>query len=295
MESLERLRHQLGNLDDLHTLVSTMKALSAASIRQYERAVESLRDYYRTVEMGLHVALRDLPSTAIEPVGQPRSTRSATILFGSDHGLCGRLNEDLCDFALARLPSELPEPPIRLVIGARLASALEHQGYPPTEVYRLPGSAPQITDTVQRLLLQIDHWREQDGVASVTLFYNRNSGQTGYEPTTDTLLPIHPDRFRQLPHTPWPTRILPTFRQSRDSLLRALLRQYLFVSLFRACAESQSSEHASRVATLQVAERNLDDYHQELTAVYRRARQSLITAELLDVVSGFEALEHPQR
>ncbi|GGX61806.1 F0F1 ATP synthase subunit gamma [Saccharospirillum salsuginis] len=292
METLERLRHQLDNLGDLHTLVTTMKALSAASIRQYERAEESLRDYYRTIEMGLHVALQDLPAHTVTAATAPGEARLAAILFGSDHGLCGRLNEDLCDYALERLDATATEPGRRrhLVVGARLAASLEHRGHTPIDVHRLPGGAKQITATVQRLLLQIDQWREQEGVHYVYLFYNRHSGGARYHPTGFELLPVNLDRFHRLKQTPWPTRIRPTFNQGRESLLRQLLHQYLFVSLFRACAESQSSEHSSRLATLQTAERNLDDYRQEVTAQYRRARQNLITAELLDIVSGFEAL-----
>ncbi len=67
MESLERLRAQLDSLDSLHTIVKTMKAMSAASIRQYEKAADSLADYYRTVELGLHVVLRDLEEPILPP------------------------------------------------------------------------------------------------------------------------------------------------------------------------------------------------------------------------------------
>ncbi|KAA3624930.1 MAG: F0F1 ATP synthase subunit gamma, partial [Proteobacteria bacterium] len=73
------------------------------------------------------------------------------------------------------------------------------------------------------------------------------------------------------------------------SLLTALLRQYFFVSISRACAESQASEHASRLNTMQSAQKNLDERIDEVTMQYRRLRQEAITTELLDVVSGFEA------
>ena len=69
-----------------------------------------------------------------------------------------------------------------------------------------------------------------------------------------------------------------------------LLHQYLFVSIFRACAESQASEHSSRLAAMQSAQRNLDERLDEVTMTFRRARQNVITSELLDVVAGFEAL-----
>jgi F-type H+-transporting ATPase subunit gamma len=72
--------------------------------------------------------------------------------------------------------------------------------------------------------------------------------------------------------------------------LLAALRQYLFVSISRACAESLAAENASRLAAMQAAERSMEERHEELLAEFRRRRQDAITAELQDVVSGYEAL-----
>lgn len=72
--------------------------------------------------------------------------------------------------------------------------------------------------------------------------------------------------------------------------LRALIREYLFVSLFRACAESLASENASRLAAMQRADKNISDLLLDLKETFHRLRQSGIDEELFDVVSGFEAL-----
>ena len=76
--------------------------------------------------------------------------------------------------------------------------------------------------------------------------------------------------------------------------LRALIREYLFVSLFRACAESLASENASRLAAMQRAEKNIEELLEDLDGRFHRLRQSSIDEELFDVISGFEALlKHP--
>jgi F-type H+-transporting ATPase subunit gamma len=72
--------------------------------------------------------------------------------------------------------------------------------------------------------------------------------------------------------------------------LAALIRQYLFVQLYRASAESLSSENTSRLFTMQTAEKNIDERISELNNRYNSQRQEAITSELLDVVSGFEVL-----
>ena len=75
-----------------------------------------------------------------------------------------------------------------------------------------------------------------------------------------------------------------------DRLFSLLIREYLFVSLYRAFAESLASENASRLASMQVAERNIENRLDELNAQYHQQRQNGIDAELFDLVAGFEAL-----
>ena len=77
--------------------------------------------------------------------------------------------------------------------------------------------------------------------------------------------------------------------------MRALVREYLFISLFRACAESLASENASRLAAMQRADKNIDELLEDLNQKFHRLRQSGIDEELFDVVSGFEALLGQQR
>ena len=75
-----------------------------------------------------------------------------------------------------------------------------------------------------------------------------------------------------------------------EQLLSALVRQYLFISLYRACAESLASENASRLVAMRGAERNIGDKIEELTRLFHQQRQMAVTEELLDIVVGFEAL-----
>lgn len=74
------------------------------------------------------------------------------------------------------------------------------------------------------------------------------------------------------------------------TMVRALIREYLFISLFRACAESLASENASRLAAMQRADKNIDDLLERLRGTFHQLRQSGIDEELFDVISGFEAL-----
>jgi vacuolar-type H+-ATPase subunit B/Vma2 len=84
-------------------------------------------------------------------------------------------------------------------------------------------------------------------------------------------------------------------RQPAPEDVQWRIREYLFISLFRACAESLASENASRLAAMQRAEKNIDELLEDLNRTFHRQRQSSIDEELFDVVSGFEALSAEEK
>jgi len=88
----------------------------------------------------------------------------------------------------------------------------------------------------------------------------------------------------------WPTNNLPEVMGSSTATLRALIREYLFISLFRACAESLASENASRLAAMERADKNISDLLEQLHGTFHQLRQSGIDEELFDAISGFEVL-----
>ncbi|PWQ93848.1 F0F1 ATP synthase subunit gamma [Leucothrix arctica] len=289
METPERLQQKIKSMNDLHNIVSTMKALSASNIHQYEMAIESLVDYWHTVELGLNIVMRDNLTQVVNPPAQ--SGRFAAIVFGSDHGMCGRFNEDITEHALEHMKSLSGEvKPKILCLGLRAGDLLERAGHPADEVLTLPASASQIVNSVQQILLFIDNWREQGNLKDLYLFYNHPNNRASYQPNKLALLPLQLDKYHTVDREDWPGTSLPTYTMDRDQLLSSLINQYFFISLFRACAESQSAEHGSRLTAMQSAEKNLDEHTEELEGEYRRARQDIITNELLDIIASFEAM-----
>ena len=109
------------------------------------------------------------------------------------------------------------------------------------------------------------------------------------------MLPLDETWRRNLAELPWPTKNLSEVIGRGTETLRALIREYLFVSLFRACAESLASENTSRLAAMERADKNIDELLEDLNGTFHRLRQSGIDEELFDVISGFEALSGEQR
>ena len=121
------------------------------------------------------------------------------------------------------------------------------------------------------------------------VFHNRPQSGALYEPVSQRLLPLDAQWQQGLAEVPWPTKNLPEVMGGGTATLRALIREYLFISLFRACAESLASENASRLAAMQRADKNIDELLENLHGTFHRLRQSGIDEELFDVISGFEA------
>ena len=284
METEQALRRRIRTVADLHAIVRTMKALSAVSARQYEAVLKSLSDYSQTVELGLQVALRGRKYE--RPGREQMPQRIAAVIFGSDVGLCGRFNEDLVAAALDGT-NNLRVPPSALsilAVGSRIDGRLSELGHPVEETFITPGSTAGLGVTVKQILCKIDQWQDQS-IERVLLFYSQSCS-----PKHLQLLPFDLQQFSLLAEKPWPTHVLPTFSLDSERLLAALLRQYLFISLYRACAESLASEHIMRLKTTQAAEKNIQERHDELSAEFRTRRQDAIDAELLDIGAGFEAV-----
>lgn len=289
MQTLEALRHKIHSTESLHAVVRTMKVLSMTSIRQCEEAVESLADYYRTVRLGLQIALRHRPQEGVR-LPTASSGRLGVIVFGSAWGMCGRFNENLAEYATEELDVLMSEEITLLALGEYVGGALEANGLRVDEQLAVPESVEGITAQVQDLLVEIERWRIERQIGRVTLFYNESTSGTGYGPQMDPLLPLDEEWLKQLECETWPTRMVPTFRLDWETLFASLVRQYLFVSLYRAFAESLASEHSSRLAAMQAAQDNVEERLDELRMLFHRTRQSAITEELLEITSGFEAL-----
>ncbi|MBK5204959.1 MAG: F0F1 ATP synthase subunit gamma [Polaromonas sp.] len=289
-DTMASLRRKIGSAGDLQSVVRTMKAMAASSIGQYENAVRSLDDYYRTVQLGLAACFRqsELPGTTTQ-AQQKEVGAIGAVVFGSDQGLVGQFNDVMGDFVVNTL-GNLSGKKTVWAVGERIQSRLAGTGLPLGERFILPNSIGAITPLVGQILIEMETHREKGEIAQVYLFHNRPKSGSVYTPVSQRLLPLDDAWRHDLVAINWPTKNLPQVMNDKEATLLAFVREYLFVSLFRACAESLASENASRLAAMQRAEKNIDELLEDLNRSFHRLRQSGIDEELFDVVSGFEAL-----
>jgi len=294
MRSIESMKSRIRSTEKLFSVVKTMKSLAAVNIRQYEQAVESVGDYRKTVEMGLQVVMRHRDDLQIGARVAPRQSLGAVII-GSDVGMCGSLNDQIAAFSLATIKNYLgldPQNRPILAVGEKVAAILGDEGLPVERTFRVPGSVEGITGIVEQILLDIDSWRRERRIDQVFLFYNQQESGVNYRPQQFKLLPEDQEWLKNLQQKSWQGRSLPTYTMDWDPLFSALIRQYIFISLFRSLAYSLASENASRLASMQRAEKNIEEKLGVLNSEFHQQRQTVITEELLDIISGFEALKN---
>lgn len=293
--STTSLRRKIDSAGDLQSVVRTMKALAASSIGQYEQSVRALTDYYRTVELGLSVCIRKIEPTAmvIRHQGRAAARSIVAVVFGSDQGLVGQFNEVVADYALETLAGMSGEAQVWSV-GERIHARLADADLPLIGLFEVPNSIKAITPLVGRILVEVEAHQDPNDGTELHLFYS-HSRSGAAEPVTQQLLPLDENWRCKLARLPWPTAHLPEVMGTGTHTLQALIREYLFVSLFRAAAESLASENASRLSAMQRAEKNIDELLEELKRTFHRLRQSGIDEELFDVIAGFEALGGPAK
>ena len=290
-DSTASLRHQIGIARDLQSVVRTMRALAASSINQYEQSVLALQDYSRTVSIGLGACLREA-GIAVDtslPLTTAAATTVGVIVFGSDQGLVGRFNEVIVEYAVDQL-TELP--PLRQIwaVGERVQARLIDAGLSVTGHYPVPSSVDAIASLVDQLLIDAESHHGQTTSPHIHIFFNRPVAEAQYEPIGERLLPLDASWRTEMMGLPWPTANPPEVMGKGTAALRALIREHLFISLFRACAASLASENASRLAAMQRADKNIDELLTNLHGKFHSLRQSSIDGELFDVTAGYRKL-----
>lgn len=292
-ESASDLRRQIATATDLQSVVRTMRDLAASNIGHCEKAVAALIGYDRTIELGLGVCLRaEVGASNVDAGPQARrashSASFGAIVFGSDPGLVGPFNDTIAEPAIVSL-AVVTEPKV-WAVRERVAARLAETGVAVIECYPVPTSVEAIDTLVGQLQVDVETHSSQLAQPNLRVFHNQPLPGALYEPIDRRLLRLDASWLATMTQTPRPGTGLPQVVGAGAATLRALVRAYLFVSLYRACGESLASENAGRLAAMQRADKSIDDLLETLRGSAARLRQGAIDEALFDVIAGYEAL-----
>ena len=295
MQRLEQLQRKLKNAEDLRSVVHTMKIMSAVEIYQFEEAVESLNEYFDTIEKGMQIVLTKAFEDANPVIFSDENKKSGWLILGSGQALCGSFDNVIADYINQKKQEESVSEIYIYTCGDRLSDLLIKDGHTIEKKFAMPGSVSGIIGLVLEVIAGIERWQVELNIETVRVFHNKPQQKRGFVPVSQILLPPNKAWLKNIKEKEWPTNKLPQFKLEPGSLFTKLLRQYLFVSLYRAVAGSLAAEYASRLAAMQRAEQKIDERLKQLEQSYSTERQSVITEELLDIIAGFEAVQSREK
>lgn len=282
----EVLKKRIKTTNDLYGIVTTMKLLSSVSVGQYEKALVSLNQYTQTISLAFQGLFRQeffsLPNTS----NHQKSGKTLVIVIGSDNGLVGRFNWEL----VQEVKKESPLASMKLItIGKRLSTSFFSKGLKPDFSYSNSNTLSEISSLADTILTKVNQLISADNFEKVLLFYNKKENNS-FQPQKLQLLPFSEEILKQLKETPWSGRMLPLINPENETLFSALSQEYLIVFLVQALTSSLACEHYIRMLHMQQAEKNIEKKLAQLDLIYQQERQNQITNELIDIVSGAQAM-----
>ena len=289
--SLEELNRRIKTTKDIGNIVHTMKMLSSASVGQYDKALQSLNQYVRTIFDAFH-GLFSQESFQYTP-SPPTSTdaKPLAILIGSDNGLVGKFNTDLIEFAHQSLTLKHPDvQPYIISVGKRISVTEQIPDAELVASYPISNTLKEIAPMAAQLLNQIDQIVSHHKINFVYLFANQRKGNATFCPQMHQLMPLPQTEFKKINKPDWTGHTLPFVSANPHTLFSALVKEYLIVLLSHDLVASLASEHYTRMIHMQEAEQNIEETLKQFNLEYQQLRQTQITDELIDIISGAEEM-----
>jgi len=280
MPRLAQLQSRIRSLQELGDVVGALRAVSAARVQQAHAVLESIRQYTEVIHEALAAALRALPPPP-NP-SDPSPSAGLIIAFGSEHGFVGGFNDRVLDVAAAqRQPGD-----DLIIVGTRadLVGRERHESV--AWSCAMSSQVAGIDEVSLRLMERISLASGHRRIDRVTLVYMRVANGPAARAITETLLPFD---VKSVPRA-GTLRPKAIFNLTAPVLLDGLVEELLFAQLAHAATESFASENTARLAAMQAATDNVTTKLDDLARIERELRQEEITTELLDVVTGAEAV-----
>lgn len=287
----EDLKRRIKTTSDLQGIVRTMKMLSSVSVGQYEKALNSLTQYGATLRQAFHGLFAQSFFNYMPPNIKTTAPKILAIVIGSDNGLVGRFNKEILEYVQTTC-RELGGNPnqMRLIaVGKRIALHAPGMDLHISHAYPISNSIKEIASLAGLILTKIDKEVSEHHFDLVEIFYNKEQNFS-FTPQMRQLMPLPHHDFQVLKKTRWEGKMLPLITAPKEEMFSALLHEYFAIQLTNALISSLAAEHFTRMNHMQQAEKNIEEKLTELNLQYQQARQTQITDELIDIVSGASAI-----
>ncbi|WP_417831983.1 F0F1 ATP synthase subunit gamma [Terasakiella sp.] len=297
MPNLKDLKIRIDSVKSTQKITSAMKMVAAAKLRKAQMSAESARPYAERMEAMVGALAKSFDGVQGAPellAGNGKDEKHLIVLVSSDRGLCGGFNANIGRFArnkIAQLQQAGKSVKV-LCLGRKGRDQVRRQfGDTILETMEdLTKNGAQYSDA-DAIALRIRTMFEEGEIDVCTVVYNKFVSAITQEVTPLQVIPFQLDEVEtNEEEQDDELKALYEYEPSEEDILEELLPRNLSVQIFRAMLESFASEQGARMAAMDNATRNAGDMIDNLTLTYNRARQAAITSELIEIISGAEAL-----
>ncbi len=295
MASLKDLRNRINSVRSTRKITSAMKMVAGAKLRRAQEQAESARPY--ADRMGrmlgaLAASMKGQPGAPALLAGTGKDATHLIVLLTSDRGLCGAFNSAVARRArqLARRLEGEGKTIKFLCVGRKGRDSLRRdRGSAIVESFTEIGRKQLRFGEAETIAAKLVELHASRAFDACTIVYNRFKSAMSQVPSEQPLIPfVSPDAAGGQPREGG--KIAYEYEPDEKAILSELQPRNMSIQIFRALLESNASEHGARMTAMDNATRNAGDMIRKLTLNYNRTRQAMITKELIEIISGAEAL-----
>jgi F-type H+-transporting ATPase subunit gamma len=290
MPSLKDLKNRIGSVKSTQKITSAMKMVAAAKLRKAQEQALASRPYTSLMDKVVTKIASKISGNTIDLLtGKADNKSHLIVVFSADRGLCGGFNGSITRAVRAEI-KKLEEDGSKvklLMVGKKSADALNRE-FGHLFVERIDGNSakPNYTDA-EIIAKKIITLFENNEFGVCKVIFNKFVSAITQEVTFKSLIPAE---IQKTETDEVGSSSIYEFEPSEEDILNDLLPRNLATQLFSSQMESTASELAARMTAMDNATRNAGDMIDNLTLQYNRTRQAVITKELIEIISGAEAL-----
>ncbi len=293
MPNLKELKNRISSVKSTRKITSAMKMVAASKLRRAQDLAESSRVYADSLSFILSSLAGNTKNSSDLPeilTGRENSKISLLIINSSDRGLCGGFNSNLFRNAKNWIgeQQEIGKSVKIITVGKKASSFYRKTDLDVIANFDDLNSNDKQLQVSEEIKNKIMELFENNEIDEVSILFNKFVSVIAQEPTYQSLIPLsNEEADEEVTDT---SNAVFEFEPDKNELLEYLVPRNFLTQIYRSVLESSASEHAARMTSMDNATRNAGDMIDGLTLTYNRTRQAFITKELIEIISGAEAV-----
>ncbi len=283
MANLKDIRKRIGTIESIKQVTRAMKLVAAAKLRRAQANMEQARPYAGRINGILNHLLPDIDRTSLPLLSMRPAKQKAFVVLTSDRGLCGSFNTNILKQARTIIDAAGKDQAKLICIGRKGYEFFDKRGYNVVEHYADFWNELDFSNATQMARAITDRYLSGE-FDDVRVIFNEFKNVAQQEIVEYHYLPLVLEEDEEAVTTDY------LFEPSKDDVVQSLVPRHLNIQMWRFLLESNAAEQAARMTSMEAATENAGDLIDSLRLEYNKARQAAITTEILEVVSGAEAL-----